>query len=811
MTYDRNTKNTTKPQQDTTRPQPKADPAFGVRVPASRPASSADWAAFMQRSAEYDARFGVKGNAFPAGATATTATPARPSAKPTDTPWERRYIGKHQGITFHLRLRRLRDGTLSARYMVEGGAGHGWHLHGTLMQDGTFTLKGTENNATFRGAVAADGFLQIHEFHGGKVTLKNFHLAPEGGRKPLGSTPESKETEAREPQSTAAPTKPEAPAPTTPGPSQPVTPTQPQQGTTPSAENAASPKQPKANGQAWANPKSFVGTGVGNAAIRFTLTRDKQGIMRGTYSVNGNKEYTVTGTLYKDDTVELAAENGARLIASLSFNGQAYTLKGRFERATYKSDLVMGQVSSSIKPPVASDAGEASNSDGMRSSWEDTISDNQRSKLPALTNTIFLKELDRMCERLGLQRDIVLAVMNFESKGLNPKQASTANNKHFGLIQIGPAALIDINKYIVSNKLPLRIINQPSDIANLSATEQLPYVEIYFKQHGLGNKDTNKKAGLEEVYMSVLGGHAKYAKSPIWLSRAEDPETYEQNWGLDSNEDGKITPQEAADLVRVRWREAFGNNLDERSTRLSSDWAKRGSRRIEKVVYNAKPVDKRPINSVKSAAATNNANEVSNSGGSKTSKTDKASFYQLTSQQKKSLRAGGNRSWGKVIGQFNGIEAYYNEFTSNEKWKRNKAEDGYDFGYKWQCVEYIRRYFYKIHGHRFNSKGHAFSYFNANLPDGGMNSERGLRQYKNASREKPKAGDLIVMGPFPFSDVGHVAIVAFSYDEEIKIVQQNVVENFSEIFKMKKIGSGDGARWKVNDPYGAVLGWLRKE
>lgn len=156
---------------------------------------------------------------------------------------------------------------------------------------------------------------------------------------------------------------------------------------------------------------------------------------------------------------------------------------------------------------------------------------------------------------------------------------------------------------------------------------------------------------------------------------------------------------------------------------------------------------------------------------------------------------------GLPIDRFNGVNVYFNTFTN----ERNISVDGYNIGLKYQCVEFVKRY-YLIHlKHKMpNSYGHAKDFYANGLKDGQININRGLLQYSNPSKTKPKVDDLIVFGATKLNPYGHVAIISKVTDNKIQIIQQNTGLRTRATFDLKK--NSNWWKIKVN-----ALGWLRKE
>ncbi|MGL5485228.1 MAG: CHAP domain-containing protein, partial [Shewanella sp.] len=89
---------------------------------------------------------------------------------------------------------------------------------------------------------------------------------------------------------------------------------------------------------------------------------------------------------------------------------------------------------------------------------------------------------------------------------------------------------------------------------------------------------------------------------------------------------------------------------------------------------------------------------------------------------------------GDVIDSLNGVEIYYNGGVNTNE-GRNLSLDGYNLGIKYQCVEFVKRYFYQRYQHQMpDSFGHARDFFDNLLTDGSWNEKRALRQFTNGSQ-----------------------------------------------------------------------------
>lgn len=156
----------------------------------------------------------------------------------------------------------------------------------------------------------------------------------------------------------------------------------------------------------------------------------------------------------------------------------------------------------------------------------------------------------------------------------------------------------------------------------------------------------------------------------------------------------------------------------------------------------------------------------------------------------------------KIIDTHRGVEVYARVRNSNG---RNYGPGRYYYGQKWQCVEFVKRYYFKALEHKMpNVWGHAQDYFQRKLAQGELNKSRGLEQYHNGGDMPPRVDDIIVWNRGKY---GHVAIISAVYPNSVEIIQQNTSRRSRERLKIKQRDGnfylvGKGRRKKP-------LGWLR--
>ena len=162
---------------------------------------------------------------------------------------------------------------------------------------------------------------------------------------------------------------------------------------------------------------------------------------------------------------------------------------------------------------------------------------------------------------------------------------------------------------------------------------------------------------------------------------------------------------------------------------------------------------------------------------------------------------------GDKVDSLNQVYVYYNNSVNNVE-GRNVAADGYNIGLKYQCVEFVKRYYYEHLNHKMiDSYGHAKDFYTHGVEDGELNLRRNLIQFSNPSIDKPQVSDLLVFDATPFNRYGHVAIIAEVGDSSVEIIQQNPgpYSNSRETFKLNHING----KWAIQQ--NNVLGRLRKK
>ena len=160
---------------------------------------------------------------------------------------------------------------------------------------------------------------------------------------------------------------------------------------------------------------------------------------------------------------------------------------------------------------------------------------------------------------------------------------------------------------------------------------------------------------------------------------------------------------------------------------------------------------------------------------------------------------------GQVIDMFKGVEVYYNGDINNT-FGISESSDGYYYGKKYLCEEFVNRFYFETHRHRMpDCHGEAKDYFDVALEDNVLNPARNMHQFYDDSTVKPRANDLVVLGKSKQYPRGHLFIITEVGKDYIRYIHQNpgIGEESRGVYELTNT---DG-NWKINVPH--ILGWLR--
>ena len=154
---------------------------------------------------------------------------------------------------------------------------------------------------------------------------------------------------------------------------------------------------------------------------------------------------------------------------------------------------------------------------------------------------------------------------------------------------------------------------------------------------------------------------------------------------------------------------------------------------------------------------------------------------------------------GTILASYKGVPA-----RSNQNYPYSSCAGQSEYGLRYQCVEYVRRFYHLVKGietreGRMREKWeHANSFFKTA-------SEKGLDAFENGGGVAPFPDDVLAFQGGPY---GHVAIVTAVTDDHIDIIEQN----FSSA-GTARLAYNPTTNW-VSDrsvPGGSMVleGWLR--
>ena len=95
---------------------------------------------------------------------------------------------------------------------------------------------------------------------------------------------------------------------------------------------------------------------------------------------------------------------------------------------------------------------------------------------------------------------------------------------------------------------------------------------------------------------------------------------------------------------------------------------------------------------------------------------------------------------GRVLDRYRDVQVFDSGLLFFRSYGRHHSSDGYYLGQKWQCVEFIKRFYFEARRHRVPEvMGHARDYFDPLVVHRGMNTRRGMVQFVNGGDEPPMA------------------------------------------------------------------------
>jgi len=169
-----------------------------------------------------------------------------------------------------------------------------------------------------------------------------------------------------------------------------------------------------------------------------------------------------------------------------------------------------------------------------------------------------------------------------------------------------------------------------------------------------------------------------------------------------------------------------------------------------------------------------------------------------------------------------GVGAYSSDYAtaSDEDYPRRRSFrnhiDGIYMGYKWQCVEFARRWMYLNKGYIFDDVSMAYEIFNLrSVRVVSSNTLLPLHAFRNGAKQHPEPGSLLIWDDGgEFERTGHVAVVTEVYPDKLRLAEQNVghqlwPEGQSYCRELRAKVTPEGDYW-LECSYGdaTILGWV---
>jgi glutathionylspermidine amidase/synthetase len=180
-------------------------------------------------------------------------------------------------------------------------------------------------------------------------------------------------------------------------------------------------------------------------------------------------------------------------------------------------------------------------------------------------------------------------------------------------------------------------------------------------------------------------------------------------------------------------------------------------------------------------------------------------------------------SFGTLLGYAPGeVAAYSSDYTtaSETEYPRRRSfrnyVDGIYMGYKWQCVEFARRWMYLNKGYIFDDVSMAYDIFSLrSVRDVSSNTRLPLHAFRNGSKRHPEPGSLLIWEDGgEFEETGHVAVITEVYPDHLCVAEQNVGHQVwpagqSYCRELRARVTADGDYWlECSYSDATILGWM---
>ena len=232
---------------------------------------------------------------------------------------------------------------------------------------------------------------------------------------------------------------------------------------------------------------------------------------------------------------------GPRTSAALAAFIKDYNLQGKsnlFDAGLAKAldDVISGAIQRVQKPTQVN-----TRTAPQQTSAGKTLVGGVKNPGAALKEPEFMKKLQQVAERLGVEQEVLLKVMKFESN-LDP-QAVNSMSKATGLIQFMPDTATGLGTSV-------------EELYNMTATDQLNFVEKYYKRAGV-----KPGATVGDLYMLTFMPAAANKPDDFVIGNRnggrvfnlDAGKVYAQNKGFDKDNDGIFTKADIINTVNQRF------------------------------------------------------------------------------------------------------------------------------------------------------------------------------------------------------------------------------------------------------------------